>query len=283
MKTRTSIFLLASFMMISWTACTGKTDVTLSDPENTVTDTISFEENRNYLQIGSHTIEYDIQANSFDGKGNIYFAKFGKVDGLAYINHCDEKVWYPRIASVPRYGYMLYMPNQNSKCFARLYVDRFIDSDTLGAIGAVVKYQYPWLIESVSKDSFTLINSKDPTPYDPQSEYDKYWNGSTWYFEGEMSCDGSGIQSFTITFIDVKKKIYSSDLEDNYWLATSLEWEDYKKVASGWQITLRGYDDGGHTSFDFDASTQNEALCEYHHWDIYGNFCLANFIGKRLN
>lgn len=116
----------------------------------------------------------------------------------------------------------------------------------------------------------------DPDPVEPENFAD-YWNNSTWHFTGTMVCDGEGEQNFTITFHDVYQKSYTSDLNTKYWLATSLQWEDYGQR----RITLRGHEDG-HTSFDFDYGNQNTVLCEYHHWDTQGNFCKAYFIGTRV-
>ena len=127
-----------------------------------------------------------------------------------------------------------------------------------------------------SEESCNEMNHPHDDP--PVNEYDDFWNNSTWHFVGTMTCDGEGEQEFTITFYDVNSKIYSSDLNTKYWLATTLEWEDY----GGDRITLRGYDDGGHTSFDFDYKDANTVECEYHHWDQDWNFCKANFIGTRM-
>jgi len=129
-----------------------------------------------------------------------------------------------------------------------------------------------------SEESCNEMNHHPGDDDPPVNDYDDFWNNSTWHFVGTMTCDGDGEQEFTITFHDVNHKIYSSDLYTKYWLATSLKWEDY----GGSRITLRGYDDGGHTSFDFDYKDANTVECEYHHWDRDGSFCKANFIGTRM-
>lgn len=138
---------------------------------------------------------------------------------------------------------------------------------------AADKYKYR---EAVGETEYTCNEQKDPPTTD--DSFIEYWNNSTWHFIGVMTCDGENEQEFTITFHNVNKKTYTSDLPTKYWLTTNLNWEDY----SGARITLRGYDDG-HTSFDFDYVDANTVKCEYHHWNTNGEFCLANFEGHRTN
>lgn len=132
--------------------------------------------------------------------------------------------------------------------------------------------------EIQSEETCFQMDWNNPEENPSTGEYNNFWNNSTWHFVGTMECDGSGEQEFTITFHDVNLKTYSSNLYTKYWLATTLKWEDY----GGWRVTLRGYDDGGHTSFDFDFVDQNTVTCEYHHWDKDHDFCKANFIGTRI-
>lgn len=268
----------------------------IRDPEGTETITLSNDQNV-FVRLGDYYLYMDEDNNLISKNGIVAFYCYDQTEYLSAIDTLYSSHWYKQMAVLPRYGYAVRLGEQGQDGYARLLALEYTE-DEKGVSGAVFKYQYPW---HPSNEQTVIFTQEDPpSPHDPwdwddpeptepiepidptkpsgEVDYDTFWQGTTWHFKGTMTCDGDGEQEFTITFIDLQHKIYSSDLETKYWLATSLKWEDYR----GWRITLRGYDDGGHTSFDFDYSNPNAVRCEYHHWDAQNDFCKAVFSGTKV-
>lgn len=281
MKNIVKIIIGYAISILVLSSCEGTHSTFLiNDPEGTEA-VLVVNDSSSFVKFGEYQMGIDQLNNFVSPQSNLAFLCYGKTEYLLAIDSLLSSGWRAPMSVLPKYGYAVRLGKNGEDGYARLVVQEYSENHK-GIAGAVIKYQYPW--HPSNEESIIFIEDRpsvDPdTPDDPPTllGYDEFWNNSSWYFTGEMSCDGSGEQSFSITFYNVREKTYTSDLQSKYWLATSLEWEDY----GGRRITLRGYDDGGHTSFDFDYVNQTTVECEYHHWDRYGNFCKANFIGHRI-
>ncbi len=134
-----------------------------SDPEGTVTVNMlnnretevilwesSFNPMTSYanLQIDNAN---NLIADSYSGETHIYridLVDVGNITGLDRINSIPNSGWSDRAAAIPGHGYVAHGCDfyGNAECqYARLFVVDYLKNTSGEIIGAVIKYQSPWV------------------------------------------------------------------------------------------------------------------------------------------
>lgn len=90
-------------------------------------------------------------ADSYSGETHIYqidLVDVGNITGLDRINSIPNSGWSDRAAAIPGHGYVAHGCDfyGNAECqYARLFVVDYLKNTSGEIIGAVIKYQSPWV------------------------------------------------------------------------------------------------------------------------------------------
>lgn len=120
-----------------------------ADPEGTITMNMRYNGKSLYLP-GFYNNYGNLFINSANNFECLYceISCVGKVNGLAAVKSVPLSGWTNETSIVPGYGYVIRRysssPEQydNYDVYARLYVVDYLES---GNLGAIIKYQSPWV------------------------------------------------------------------------------------------------------------------------------------------
>ena len=122
-----------------------------ADPEGTITMNMRYNGNSLYLPGFYSYYNYNLFINSANNFkcGYCKISCVGKVNGLAAVKSVPQSGWTDETSIVPGYGYVIRGSSSTGQydkgiydVYARLYVVDYLES---GNLGAIIKYQSPWV------------------------------------------------------------------------------------------------------------------------------------------